>query len=112
MPNVIDNGDTEREELPVFIQKHLPCNMHWEEVTQKMKHWWQDGPTIAFQFYLLDEDDEEEENVSAEISLDQPNIIIVFDRSFLEDFTELAAKYERYNPNVTVTVIVKKLEGG
>ena len=105
MPNVIDSGDTEREDLFKFLEKHLPYNFYLYEKTGKTRFFWQTGQVIGYGFTLTNEDEEEVD--VAEIQIDQPNTIILYDRSFMEDFVDLATKYERYNPNVTVTVIVK-----
>lgn len=108
MPNVIDPGDTERENLAEFVKKHLPCRLYTIDVEGRVKGLFKDKPVVAVEYFFEDQD--EEDVKVARIDLSQPDTINVFDRSFLEDFTELAAKYERYNSSVTVTVIVKKPE--
>jgi len=108
MPNIIDLDDTEREDLVTFIRKHLPKEWYFNEVEGKVKGLFKDKPVVAVEYFSDNQD--EEDDKAAGIDLSQPYTINVFDRSFLEDFTKLAEKYERYNPSVTVTVIVKKPE--
>jgi hypothetical protein len=110
MPNVIDHGSIKREALVEFLIKHLPCTIGCYEELQETQHFWQTGETISNTFSFSREDSDEEEIDVAKVPLAEPNTIYVFDRSFLEDFTDLAAKYERYNPSVAVTVIVKETE--
>lgn len=111
MPNVIDRGSREKENLVEFLRKHLVVRIYDYEVTEKPRFFWQTADTIKYVFALsYDEESNEEGDDIAEILVAEPNTIYVLDRSFLEDFTELAAKYERYNPSVTVTVIVKNPE--
>ncbi len=111
MPIIIDHGSSEREDLVEFLRKHTVDRIHDYEVTEKGRFFWETSDTIKYVFAIgYDEESGKEDDDIAEILVAEPNTIYVLDRSFLEDFTELAAKYERYNPNVIVTVIVKKPE--
>ena len=108
MPTVIDHGTNEREDLTTFVVKHLPHLISYQEITGESKRLWESGPVISCEFSY--EDEEGEDIVIGQIEVAQPNKIVVYDRSFLGDFTELAEKYEKYNSNAMVIVILEKLK--
>jgi len=108
MPNLVDSDDGEREAFVVFVRKHLPKPFYLRQVFKGNKRFWDNKPVIAINICF--EDNYEEDTIVANIDLSRPNRLTVFDRSFLEDFTELVEKYERYNLNVTITIVLKQPE--
>ena len=108
MPTIIDRGDSAREDLCTFILKHLPNRLFPDTLRGKPPKFWKQGQITGTVFYF--EDAEENTFDAAEIKVDQPNTIVVCDRSYLRDFTELAEQYEKYNPQVLVTIEVRKSE--
>jgi hypothetical protein len=105
MPRIVDSGRMERETLTEFLRKHLPVQWYTDEVKGRGEGVIAGRQLLAIKYFFEPVSGEDVE--AAVIQLSQSTAIEV-DRSFLEDFTELAAKYERYNPNVTVTVIVRE----
>lgn len=107
MPTVIEPGRIERESLAEFLRKHLPTQWYIEEKRGKGEGETKGRQLLAIKYFFEPVSGEVVE--AAVIRLLQHTTIEV-DRSFLEFFTNLAEMYERYNPDVTVIVIVKSPE--
>jgi len=106
MVQIIDPNEPGKKSLSDFLEDKLPDNLRREVITEDPRNFrqlFQSRPVVEYLFYRVEF---ENNTIVAKISVSSPNTLVVFDRSFKDIFVELSDMYERYNLDVTITVVV------